>query len=47
VLVAVTANVPEPVIGEPETVSQKGTVIATEVTVPDPAIALQDPSPRK
>jgi hypothetical protein len=32
--VAVTAKVPELVIGEPETLNALGTVKATEVTVP-------------
>jgi len=42
----VTANVPDVVIGEPEMLKKLGTVIATEVTVPDvaPGGAAQVPS---
>ena len=35
-----TARVPEPVTGDPETDRKLGTVIATEVTVPTPALAM-------
>jgi hypothetical protein len=34
--VEVSASVPELVIGDPERVSHAGTVIPTEVTVPEP-----------
>ena len=33
---SVTPKVPEPVIGDPETDKNEGTVMATEVTVPEP-----------
>ena len=36
----VTANVPLVVIGEPDTLSSEGTVIATLVTVPDPDVLI-------
>ena len=41
----VTANVPELVIGLPETLRNEGTVIATEVTVPEVAGGAQEGMP--
>ena len=43
----VMASVPVPVIGDPLTDNQAGTVIATEVTVPLPDTVAQLPSPLK